>query len=600
MEDVCKRLGISRSTAYAAADLLMKRMSYQQSKGANEEVAKFKRDIQEKNFEIEILRFERDHPGCREAGARMQFDPAYKSYVDERRKQAGLSIQKTSTILGVPIDTLKKFSRSSKDEKINESEPTKVLPDTVITLVNQFFRTGRGVKSVKDFCAKNPSLLKELEMNYRQVLLWLRRLGLVSERGIFLKNKGMDKILRFKPNMVWGTDGKIMQIKIHGEAFTWVWQCLVDGTTTIYVGNVVSSDETTENLRRVLELGEKNTGVTPFAIVIDNRLSENLPAIREYLDERGIVIVKTFPGNSKSNGIVEGNFAIFERWVGGKVEIKGSTNEEVSKSIAEMLVEVFTQLRNHQPRKSLSHKSATEVLRETPEATQEERLAAREKLQELSDRFKRDQSQPEISDQKKIAINQAIQHTKPKDEELFRKRMKLSVYTTDLILQSIAIFEQAKQKAPEKKYDHTYFGGILRNLADEQSVEWLNTNLDSVYVHHWESMGKLKEQDLGRSVQSHPEDTCTRLAKDYLCMPIPAYTNRILLDLKECFYLACRGNVELATKLRKIIAAIVVNSKRDVREKRETLLRKLYEWENFVRLCDRNFTGSVMGPEGHA
>jgi hypothetical protein len=600
MDEVCQKLGISRSIAYGTADLLKRRMLYPQVKTPIEKSNDLlQREIIEKDFEIAILRYEVEHPGSREAGVRTHFDPAYKSFVNERRNQAGLSVQKASEILSIPLDTLKKFSRNCRVE----TEATKLpdrLSESAVDLVNTFLRAGKGIKTVKGFCERNQALLAELGMSYRKALSWLRHLGLVSERGIFLKNKGMDRIIRFKPNMVWGTDGKIMQVAVRGEVFTWVWQCLVDGATTVYVGNIVSHGETTENLKKLLELGEKNSGMTPLAIVIDNRLSENLPAIKEYLDSRGIVIVKTFPGNPKSNGITEGNFSVFESWVGGKVEISGNTNEEISKSIAEMLVEVFTQLRSHAPRKSLSNKSATEVMSQIPPATHEETVAAKEKLQELADRFKSEQAQPLLSEQKKVAIEQAIQHAKPKDGELFRTRLKPSIYTADLILQSIAVFERAKQKFPEKNYDHTYYAGILRNHANDQAVEWLNTHLEASYVHHWETMGQIKEQDLGKSVQSHPVSTCSRLAKDFLSMPIPAYTNRILLDLKECFYLASRGSVEIASELRKSLTEIVLQSKRDAHSKRERLLKKLYEWENFVRLCDRNLSGTVTAPAGHA
>ncbi len=90
-----------------------------------------------------------------------------------------------------------------------------------------------------------------------------------------------------------------------------VCQCLADGKTSAIVGGVIAEEENTQNLVESLKDAEQKTGITPMGIVLDNRLSENLPAIKDYLDERGIEIVKIFPGNSKSNGTVEENGASF-------------------------------------------------------------------------------------------------------------------------------------------------------------------------------------------------------------------------------------------------------------------------------------------------
>src|SRR6185437_14793380 len=114
-----------------------------------------------------------------------------------------------------------------KDDASEGSDDTRELPKEVIQLANQFLRTGNGKKSLKTFCDRNPGLLQKLGMNYRQVLFWFRKLGFVSHRGIFIKNSGLDKIMRFRANQVWGSDGKNLVIIINGEIFRWVWQCLV-------------------------------------------------------------------------------------------------------------------------------------------------------------------------------------------------------------------------------------------------------------------------------------------------------------------------------------------------------------------------------------
>lgn len=593
---------MGRDAARAAARLIESRIFARAQPvpppGESAAEAALKRKLQEKDFEIEIIRYEATHPTCRQPGMRTQLDTGYKAFVDDSRNRYGVTVQRASEILSISIDTLKKFSRAAEETTEAEEAPRE-LPREVRELVNCYLQTRRGKKTVKEFCAQNPALLDRLGMNYRQVLGWLRQLGFASHRGIFLKNKGLDKILRFKPNQVWGTDGKNLPIFINGEVFVWSWQCLVDYKTTVLVGNIVGSSETTANLRTALAGAEQAIGTTPLAIVIDGRLSENLPAIREYLDERGIVIVKTFPGNPKSDGIVEGNFSIFERWV-GKIEINGHTAEELSRSIARAFVEVFTQLRNNKSRRGFSFKTAKEVMDESVPATPEEEAQARAQLRILADRFKVEQATPAISTQKHAAIEQAREKTKPPHPDVFEKTLRSPVYTADVILQSLAILDRQRAKHPDRSFDHTYFGGILRNQTDQRGVEALNTNLENIYAQHWDTMGRIKERDLAESLRTHPEKTCTRLASDFLNMPVPAYAIRILMDMKEAFYLAVRGSTRRATELRQTIADTVLRSERTDAKKRETLLCRLFEWENFVRLCDRAADGLVTAPAGNS
>jgi DNA replication protein DnaD len=587
MEAVYKETGISQSTALQTARMVFKKMFSERSSTKNEElkVKELEDKLAEGQFLISVLDFKNKNPGCYDKGDRFWFSLEFKAFVLEKKSEYELSWDQISRILDIPVDTLKKFKRSKSDDDGGDNDSgSSELPGKVRQLLNNFLKTqGSKKKSVKSFCMAHPELLEEIGMNYRQVLHWLARLGFVSSKGIFLQNTGLDKIERFQPHSVWGSDGKNMIINIDGTKFHWVWQCLVEYKTTVLVGGLIAEEETTENLLKAIQISKDKTGVTPMAIVIDNRLSENLPAIRRYLDEMGIEIIKTFPGNSKSNGIVEGNFSIFEKWVGGTVEINATNAKILSKSIADMLVEVFTQLRNHQPRRILMNKTTTEALDEAKELSKEDKSRIRARIKELADRFKNEQAQPVISERKEQVTDQIIKEINPPYEELLRKRLKASIFTPDLILRALAIFKQRQQKCPEKNYGHTYFGGILRNLADQQSIEWLCTHLEDVYYNHWENMKRVFEQDLAGELKSDPDAVFKQLSKDYLTMPVPAYTAMILLQMKSMFLLATKGQSELATKLRGTTTNLIKQLKIYDYKKRAHLLAKLFEWESIVR-----------------
>ncbi|MCP4552723.1 MAG: transposase family protein [Bacteroidetes bacterium] len=587
--EFCKILSIGRATAYVAQKELIAKLSNDFSEQIKiEELEKQRRATEaqnlEKDFMIEFYKYQLEHPDCFIDGPFKYYSDEFKQFILDQKKSYGFTFDKIFEMTQVSVNTLKKFNYTIAPNL--EGTPEE-LPDEVIKLLNEYLRSGKKIKSVKKFCKKKPVLLKELGMNYRQILSWLSKLGFVSPKGIFLKNTGLDRIIRFKPNTLWGTDGKVINVVINGVNYRWVWQCLIDYKTTVIVGGLVAPEENTENLLSAIEASKDKTGVTPLAIVMDNRLSENLPAIKEYLDNYGIEVIKIFPGNSKSNGIVENNFHIFEKWVGGKIIIEGDNMSALSRSIAQMLVEVFTQLRNHKPFKS-SSKSPQEVMdesRDNPPSEKEIEIM-KVKIDELVNRNKRENAVPEISVQKQLAIKQAVAKVKPKDEETFCKRLSRSEYTHNIILEGIAIFKTRQQAYPEKNYDHTYLGGILRNLVNDSYLDCLNINLKNVYFHHYEALKKKHESGILDNLKADPVRTCCDLALDYLQMPVPSWSTMILLQLKEMFFIASCGCADTARDLCDQISNSIVNLTYEVKKKREILLCKLYEWTNFVKTYD--------------
>lgn len=590
MTRVYSELGVGRTSAFDAARLLVGKIKT--PPGSLKEERKKNREIDKKlrliSFHNDVLLYLPEHPGSwtqkAEAEDRHQFSDEFKTFLLSKKNEYDLEWGEVSEILGIPESTLKKFKAQVKEKNSNDGDgggPLHDLPDAIIDKLRQFFQCRAGKATVKDFCKKNPEVLTELKMNYACFASLLLRLGFTSPKGIFLNNTGLDRIQRFAPNAVWGTDGKEIKVILNGEIFRFCWQCLIDYKSTVLVGGLVGKSESTDNLLEAIRQSKETSGVAPMAIVIDGRLSENLPAIRTYLDEMGIEIVRTFPGNPKSNGIVEGNFNIFEKWVGGQVIIHGETAKEISHSIAKCLTEVFTQLRNNQPRKGLGQKTAKEVLASAKVLSAEEESTIRAKIRALANRFRNEQATPVVCEGKLQAINQAIDVVRPPDQETFRKRLSPSMFTTDLILDAIAKFKKQLAKHPEKSFDHTYFGGILRNLVDQRSVELLYTQLEGVYNDHWARMAKAMARS--GKVPETADEMCDRLVQEYLDAKIPAHGWITLATLQSAFFLGSCGFVATARSLRERLSETIKKSKMACAEKRQRLLRKFFECEAVIR-----------------
>jgi len=482
MTRVYRELGVGHTSTFESARMLMKKMSTPPDSLSDERKKnrELDRNLRLTKFHVNVLRYHADNPRAWTQSEELHhFTDEFKALLLTKKSEYALEWSEISQVLGIPEETLKKFKHQVNEKGPGDGPRGGVdLPESVVDQLRAFFQGRNGKATVKSFADRHPEVLDELKMTYAHFASLLLKLGFTSPKGIFLNNTGLDKIERFVPHAVWGTDGKLMKIVINGEIFRFIWQCLIDYKSTVLVGGLVGESETTENLLEAIRRSKEVTGIAPMAIVIDGRLSENLPAIRAYLDEMGIEIVRTYPGNPKSNGITEGNFGIFEKWVGGEVIINGENAKELSFSFAKVLTDVFTQLRNNQPRRGLGQKTANEALAAAAKLSPEEESTIRAKIQAMANRFRNEQAVPVISERKAKAIEQAVAEVMPPDGETFRKRLAPSVYTCDLILDAIAIFKKQQAKHPEKKFDHTYFGGILRNLVDQRSVECsVNTHI---------------------------------------------------------------------------------------------------------------------------
>lgn len=297
-----------------------------------------------------------------------------------------------------------------------------------------------------------------------QITQALVDLGLRYPRGPEIKNEGTHKKSYFSPHALWEGDGKHLKIILNGQEFTYCWYAFIDQNTTLLAGSSLTAAESPAAFLKGLRDGKDNVGFFPMGVLIDNRLThEDKVAVKQFCKEQGIVLVNTFPGNAKSNGIIEGNFSIFEKQVGA-IHVRGETAEEIAQSLAHTIIEIFTQQRNHNGRKRLNLKTPHEA---TIGSTRPE--CEKEKLEKLRDRLLRNELCLEAKVQ---LIEDLFKNFEPMSEESRLKfNMQLKQFSPHEIISAKARFLAQQAKHPDALYRSEYFMGILRNKAEEMGKD---------------------------------------------------------------------------------------------------------------------------------
>ena len=306
-----------------------------------------------------------------------------------------------------------------------------------------------------------------LEISYYKLRQMLIDLGFYSPRGPKIKNHGGVKI-PLDLHAIWEGDGKQLNIRINGNHYPFCWYAFVDQSITLLVGSNIEKTETAENFLKALRDAKDKNSVYSIGVLIDNRLSDvDLSPIHNFLREHNVTLIRTFPGNSKSNGVIEGNFSIFERYV-GNIDIYGKTEEQIAASIAKNMVEVFTQLRNHQPRERLDGKTPAEVAKNGERRPEH----LRSLVEKLALRLNKEVFSIE---QKWQILSGARKYFESLSEEAEDKiKRQLKYYSIETLIDAQSVYIAKISNDDGGKYLSAYFMGILRNKQETKAKQIYN------------------------------------------------------------------------------------------------------------------------------
>jgi len=267
-------------------------------------------------------------------------------------------------------------------------------------------------------------------------------------------------ICRRIPNGLLSLDGSEFVITVDGKPYTFNLELGVDVGSFCHTGFDIRKTETAQTIIAVLEKHRRDYGL-PLGVLFDHGSANMSDEVAKWLQKHGVERVPVGPGNPKGNGIAEGAFSQLKKVI-GSLEISTASPEQLGKDILNMLVSLYTKMRNKLPLRRSS--SAPETVIETGSSDQErqhekERILVHKESKTISG-----------EEQEKLDCLYAVikQHDLLLDDASL-KRAELTIKHRSL--SAIHKTERAFSEIVNRKRDRkniAYFFGILKNIQQEE------------------------------------------------------------------------------------------------------------------------------------
>jgi len=391
---------------------------------------------------------------------RASYMPWFKAFISKIKHQHRVTYQELEDLLGISSETLMGFSTTTPMDAVS-IDP---LAKKIVLIWNN--APPNNKKTIDDFRYFLDKKYGDIEISYHKLRQILIDLGFYSPRGPKIKNHGSVK-RPFDPHAIWEGDGKQVNITVNGNRHCFCWYAFTDQSTTLIVGSNVDKTETSENFLNALKKSGENSGVYSIGVLIDNRLSDtDLSPINDFMKEHNITLVRTFPGNSKSNGIIENNFSIFERFV-GDINVSGKNDWDIAESVAKTIVEVFTQLRNNHPRQR-RHGATPRERAQNSKRPEHQRSA----VEKIAGRFNQETINIEVKWDLILNARKYFENLSEEAENKIKRQLKH--YAAQTLIDTQAAYIAQIAKHPENTYNSAYFMAILRNKQETKAKQIYN------------------------------------------------------------------------------------------------------------------------------
>ncbi len=484
--EVCDRLAVSRSQAYArATEITALLPSLQKPIGRPAAPAPVEANLV--SLMRDAIEYLYAHPGSvtRRGGGRLDYSDGYRAFVVETvTRRSDLDRTAIAAGLAIPRATLADWCASAVAEPLaspepeatgdatpapNDAIPSSNPSDARIATIVDAWRRWRG-----GFAAFTDHVQRDLLIPWKRT-----RIGQVlkaySDRvprrrpGRRADEKGLRHSFEtFFPGAQWTEDGTPLTIGLDGERFVFNWELVVDTDTSALVGMDIRPVENADAVVSAFEDAVATTGARPIAVGTDNATENDGPGVAEALKDT--VHIRATLGRPQNDAHVEGAFGLFQQTAPPLV-IAGSTPQERARDILRLLLTVWCRATNHRPMASRGGRSRVEAYRDaapTPEDI-EAAKAAIDEIQRRRDRAeatRRARTHPAA-----IALLDAFFKRQGWDDPAGHLRDAIAGYPLGAVITAIATWDaRAKDERLPGTADARYLLGIARNVSDEREA----------------------------------------------------------------------------------------------------------------------------------
>ncbi len=463
-----------------------------------------------------------DNPGCIEGrGQRRIYSDVFRRFVlellQEEKPSARMTLEQLAQIVGVPLGTLKNWTRSPGVTKAdgpshsNASEeltsddgklPKLEIADPRIAIVLREYPAWKG--TFGGFCQH---LLKNHRIPFRDTFIssLLDAAGLRSRKPRKKARVPWSKgtFRTFFPGAQWIGDGKTVAIRWNGRYYVFNIEAIVDAHSNAVAGAKLTDVENEEAVIEAFNNGVETTGEPPLIFSLDNRSCNHTERVEAAVTPAQLLASTLGRGPAKAP--VEGTFGLFSQ-TSPPWDVQGTTERELARVVAELLFLTWAWARNHKPRKKLGGRTPAQIYKDA-NPSPEDIAAIKAWAAELNRREKkRRQTRERRADPVRLQILRSNLTALGISDPKGRLAVWLAGYSIDAILVGLATFRAKLENdtIPADADHERYLGGIIKNLNDRDELERIGEYLLELRLQHRElSLAPLiKEADRIRSEAS--------------------------------------------------------------------------------------------------
>ena len=476
-----RALGVSRKAGYESARRIRQILEKGSTESPDEEL---RREVLRLRIRVQVLTYERDHPGVRFDERDAHLPPEARSLCVRllRDFKGQLTNTEIAQALGVPLPSLLRWCAEADADANFPPKPERrgihrrAGPEDIQRVLDEYNSLSEDT-TLEEFTVSFNQKYPEHPLDRRTITRILQANGLrkTETRGGPPPHHGRFRV--YYPGAQASIDAKRCSVVFVGErrqVITRTKEVGIDIASGAILGDALEKTENANGVERVLIRVCKEYRRI-LALLSDNG-SANRAADAEgiFQWEGGVGRIFSFPYHPSTNGHLEGLFGQFVRIV-GDLEIDDTSRETIASSVAEIVWRVFIHFHNHSPRERLGGKTPLEYFRQyLPKP--EEVEAARKGLQEQQEKSRASRKpHPRLSDQAFRSRVEAILRRHRLTAEIDDALRALLPFDDGVIQRASDAFfvQSARNGFDERKRTFAYFMGIVRNKQRKLDTERL-------------------------------------------------------------------------------------------------------------------------------